>query len=265
MGMPDPFAQLKNPLTNGLAKNLVALPLLVAKSKREPGLGPDGKIAADLTYGDYSAERIRKLRWLFKLDWMEIMPARYYFFSLRAMANGIFSTGDLQHNIQKMIDHFESSKGTDYSSDELNKAVRTHARYVEFKKDVDSHLHAGLQLHKGDLSQFSLNREMSITSPLLFNTSSDKIHGLTIAINDVWAWRVEILEYALQGKTYSGRYRVTMYDHFGLDEPDVDTSKIYGNLEGFRAWFILQHYTRFAYKPFITKIPLEENFMGQLP
>ncbi len=68
----------------------------------------------------------------------------------------------------------------------------------------------------------------------------------------------------MNGKVYSGRYRVTMFDHFGLDEPDVDASKMYGNLEGFRAWFILRHYMRFAYKPVITKIPLEETFIGTL-
>jgi len=55
-----------------------------------------------------------------------------------------------------------------------------------------------------------------------------------------------------------------LYDHFGLDEPDVDNSKSYDYLAGFRAWFMLQHLKRFAYKPFLTVIELEYDFSGKL-
>lgn len=46
-------------------------------------------------------------------------------------------------------------------------------------------------------------------------------------------------------------HHLRLYDHFGLDQPDVE--KIYVELAGFRAWFVLQHYDSFngKYKPFI--------------
>jgi hypothetical protein len=87
---------------------------------------------------------------------------------------------------------------------------------------------------------------------------------MTIATNDIWAWSVDITEYDFDGINYKGKYTITLYDHFGLDEPDVNYSKRYGNLSGFRAWFILQHLKRFAYKPFITVIKLTKPFAGSL-
>ncbi|WP_264786857.1 DUF3289 family protein [Aeromonas caviae] len=33
---------------------------------------------------------------------------------------------------------------------------------------------------------------------------------------------------------------------------------------GFRSWFVLQHYERFAYKPFLTVIELNYPFQGEL-
>ncbi|MDX7686708.1 MULTISPECIES: DUF3289 family protein [Aeromonas] len=40
--------------------------------------------------------------------------------------------------------------------------------------------------------------------------------------------------------------------------------KFYGLASGFRSWFVLQHYKRFAYKPFLTVIELSYPFQGEL-
>lgn len=254
----DPFAAFKG-------QHWYALPMTIAKSDRNPGFGPDGKIAADLTYGDYNAERIRKLRNMFALDDIENRSAARHFQALRYMATSLFATGDLDENIQKMIDRFQENTGQEYSSTALDKAAREHKRYVAFRKELNAQLPSAIARCKGNLNKLVLNVDINMRSRLLFNTNSDKINGLTIAVNDVWAWTVEITQFLLNGKFYTGQYRVTMYDHFGLDEPDVDNSKIYGVLAGFRSWFILQHYVGFAYRPFITKIALDESFSGVLP
>lgn len=43
-----------------------------------------------------------------------------------------------------------------------------------------------------------------------------------------------------------------IYDHFGLDAKDITGFKELHN--GFASWYILQHYGKYIYKPFITKL-----------
>lgn len=102
----------------------------------------------------------------------------------------------------------------------------------------------------------------------MLNTTSDKFWGPTIAINDTWAYDVDIQNYTPSADgTYTAELRVILYDHFGLDVPDLDISlwkpfKPYGLAGLFRAWFILQHVR--GYRPFITVIdtihPIEGRF-----
>ncbi|MFQ2189596.1 DUF3289 family protein [Aeromonas jandaei] len=40
--------------------------------------------------------------------------------------------------------------------------------------------------------------------------------------------------------------------------------QLYGLASGFRSWFVLQYYKRFAYKPFLTVIELSYPFQGEL-
>ena len=71
-----------------------------------------------------------------------------------------------------------------------------------------------------------------------------------------------MVSYTLSGTAYTGQFNVVLYDHFGLDQPDVE--KKYRFLAGFRAWFILQHLRRFSYKPFITRAEMTYDFEGSL-
>lgn len=104
----------------------------------------------------------------------------------------------------------------------------------------------------------------------IFNSAADKVQGLTIAVNDVWAGKAEIATYEKFGDFYKGTIKVTLYDHFGLDYPDIGPDpttgrvKFYGLASGFRSWFVLQHYKCFAYKPFLTVIELSYPFQGEL-
>jgi uncharacterized protein (TIGR03034 family) len=178
------------------------------------------------------------------------------------MSTDLFSMGDLEDNINKMIDRFQSNEGGTYSNADLTSAVREHASTKRFEKQIREGLAAAIKRHKGDLSKLIKNVDVKLIGHPVFNTKMDIITGLTIAINDTWAYKVSITSYELSGKCYKGSFNVTLYDHFGLDQPDVE--KKYKYLAGFRAWFILQHLERFAYKPFITEVAMTYSFDGQL-
>jgi hypothetical protein len=87
-----------------------------------------------------------------------------------------------------------------------------------------------------------------------YSEKLDSISGLSISVHDTWGYRVEIIDYKcnVKNRKFEGKLAITIFDHFGLDYGDI---KGYGTKlppfkgEGFRAWFILQHYR--GYRPFI--------------
>ena len=89
--------------------------------------------------------------------------------------------------------------------------------------------------------------------------------GETIALNDIWATEIILKELNFKDKnSYSAKYQVILWDHFGLNLTDME--KVFNIIpsvgETFVCWFILQHLR--GYKPFITKIAFEKEFSGTL-
>jgi hypothetical protein len=85
---------------------------------------------------------------------------------------------------------------------------------------------------------------------------SDKMSGLGITINDVWAYQVYITKYKTNGNNFEMNLKYIYYDHFGLDYPDIQKF----NKDIFYSWFVLQHFRGF--RPFITKIDIVGEFKG---
>lgn len=50
-------------------------------------------------------------------------------------------------------------------------------------------------------------------------------------------------------------------DHFGLDVEDIK-KKMFNQFQFFRAWFVLQRYTRFAFRPFLTNMEAIVDIKG---
>ena len=119
----------------------------------------------------------------------------------------------------------------------------------------------------------------------------DILKGLMIAVNDTWGFRVTATDYNLSSdsNSYQVKIHVKIFDGFGLDVEDIDkfghldmhknkslliplifpkvtqASIAAGELmkiagEGFRAWFILQHFK--GYRPFITEMEKTFTFEG---
>ena len=237
----------------------ITLPLLVAWSDRRPGLKTDGTVANDMKYGDYTAAQIQAVDWTFNwldADEMTAADKDFHFANLRRMATSLFALGDLEDNIEKMIDHFEGSTGSDYSNPALTDAVREHESTKRFVNQIRTELNLTLKKARGNLNMLATPGALTLTGRPHFSSNADKRSGLTIAINDTWAYDVYVDTYVLTGRCWQGEFRLVLWDHFGLDEPDVNSSRSYELLNGFRSWFILQHLDVLAYRPFMTKIEL---------
>lgn len=241
------------------AARVSRMPGRIGGSTRRPGMNNEGTgIANDLTHGDMTAEQIHALHPLMHLTTR--VPEWSLWADLRIMAHGLFASGDLSTNIGLMIDKFQRNEGGVYTNDILTNAVRNHPSQQRFVRDAEVAFWHKLVSVSGNANRLRGTELEQLVRPI-FNSSSDTWRGgLTIAINDVWAYDVDLVDYDREGDNYSANVKLTLHDHFGLDEPDV--TKVYGWGAGFRAWFVLQHL--YGYRPFQVQVPITYNFSGNL-
>lgn len=239
----------------------------IAHSDREVGKNRAGTdIADDLKYGDMTTQELKNILGFFSYhaDWEDDT----LFGDLRLMCVGVFSSGELRKNILQMIDKFEKSEGGYYSSPIIDRKAQNHQSTISFFRFIEEVFHQKIKEFKGNpLRLFDNQLEIPDGQRPKYGTSADTWWGgLTIAINDTWAFNVYLTDYKQVKNKYEASIKVIIYDHFGLDTPDIATTKggLYKGLAGFRAWFILQHHDERAYKPFITQITVKHKFSKNL-
>ena len=108
-------------------------------------------------------------------------------------------------------------------------------------------------------------------NPPVFDSPSDKLNGYTICLDSLQGCKIEIISFHPEGSVYGGTFKVTYYDHFGLDSGDFTTdgyssfkSLAVNSLAGFKQWDILQRWKDLAVtnhpKPFITTVEITDSF-----
>lgn len=247
--------------------------VIIFQSKRSVTTDADGNKADDLKYNDTSKDELLKLNSLFKYQIDESYDPDILFSEFNSMCTSLFSTGEMENVILDMIEHFKDGTGTNYSNKTLTEHVINHESTKEYVDCIKSELIRELKANGGDLK--SLIYTKGAPTPLYnyinananrpyYNTISDKINGLTITIDDTWGNTISISDYSIKNNHFKGTLHFYIYDHFGLDQPDVE--KIYVKLAGFRAWYVLQHYKEFngKFKPYVTDIKFDIPFEGDL-
>ena len=174
-----------------------------------------------------------------------------------------------------MIDHFMEGSGSPYSNSVLTQKAYEHDSTQEYINKIKERLGLLLNAYDGDIAALAYSADTRDSNPLVqalkanevyqpvYNTTSDKVNGLTICIDGLWGNKIEVSSYSINGSSYSCTLHYTLYDHFGLDQPDVEK---YGPLAGFRSWYVLQHYSEYnsAYKPFLTVIEFDVTISGPI-
>lgn len=238
-------------------------------------------LAPDLTYNDYNEDKLYKLNSLFEIQAkLSESELETDFLNLASMftltdngkalfdeqynsfINGTNSTVEIKGESQTYI---VSCFYSDLLTDTIKRDKVTQD-YIDF---VVLSLKDELQNNNGDIIKSKNN-----TNIIIENNSYELIYpynkpwylfnGLTICVDNVWGHNITIKDYFLDGNHYSGTLHFKLYDNFGLDPGDV--SGRYGNLAGFRAWYCLQHQTKYngKYKPFINIMEFDIDFSGEL-
>ncbi|WP_227739677.1 DUF3289 family protein [Vibrio sagamiensis] len=84
-------------------------------------------------------------------------------------------------------------------------------------------------------------------------------NGGVLTVHGIWAIEVYIDNLEFRGKEVRGKFRYDIQDHFGLDTNDINhrlasSHKAFELFKSFRSWYLLQHYTGYGFKPFITQM-----------
>jgi len=183
------------------------------------------------------------------------------------MVTSLFAIGELETVAKRMLNHFKSSNGKEFIDPILTKHIQNHPSAMRFCNSMEDIIVNRLKENNSDLTKISYKnynngndtariKDAKWGHPRFDTLKDTFLGGLTICMNDTWAYEVFIVEKTVYDNKWSITYKVKLYDHFGLDKPDVE--KIYKYGAGFRSWFILQHVRN--YKPFITKVEFDKTF-----
>ncbi|WP_066389280.1 DUF3289 family protein [Neobacillus mesonae] len=279
---PTSFPDKKDSDGDGKLDNVDSRPLdanfsdtVIFQSDRPEGYDENGNVANDMKTNDYTEDEIKDLSWMFRLQLLESSFPSILFYEFEDMSTSLFAMGDMEDVILDMINHFRDGTGTEYRNQTLTKEAKEHETtkaYVEFVKKA---LVDELKKNGGNLAALKFDQSTKSTNEFYnyiqrnasyptFSTWNDRIGGLTITVNDTWGNTVSVKDFSVENNRFKGVMRVRLYDHFGLDQPDVE--KVYKNLAGFRSWFVLQHFDEYngKYKPFVTVMEIDVPFEGDL-
>lgn len=117
------------------------------------------------------------------------------------------SRGDLEDNNKRMIAEWQKkvyqTSEDHYTDSRLTDAVFKEETTQSLISEVKRLLHEALRVVNGDISRLSISNyigQFNIKRPK-FPFSSDKLHGLTFALNDTWGFKVTLLNYRYDATT----------------------------------------------------------------
>lgn len=242
--------------------------------------GDDKRRPEDFQYADLTKDELRNMEHIYWGDFLD----RDYFENWKRLTK-LLSMWDMEDVAIEMMEHFVDGTGTDFHSDILNKNVDNHEKTAIYTNAVGSVVKSILSKINGDLYLLKYNKysrgdslmvekmkeEIASGNKDLYSPSyDDKFGGLGITVDGLAGNKIEVSSFKLDGNHYSGTLHYTMYDIYGLDSSDITDqyafSFDFGLLNGFRHWYILQHWDEFAgqNKPFITYMEFDRDFEGYI-
>lgn len=200
------------------------------------------------------------------------LPASEHFKRMRSLGD-IFSSKLLDYPTSeiflKMVDKFERSEGGIYMHPALDEAMKNHETTATFQAALLKCL--GENINNGSLprdiakttSQYMKDNHLALPHFKVregLKPTEDLFNGTVVTIHGIWCMRVYVENLEYKGQQIRGTFRYEIQDHFGLNSDDINHDfddsifKYFEWLQGFRSWYLLQHYTEYNYQPFITEI-----------
>ncbi|MEJ5062574.1 YPO3983 family protein [Erwinia sp. MYb375] len=191
------------------------------------------------------------------------------FDEFRACSKTFSFYGPYKNNIIEMITHMQYKKGLDFSSSRLDSALREQILTDRSDENSSRLLLQTTLIEKIDWRNgyYPLNMKDELTKAIgkgklpKFDRIQDRFNGMGISVHDTWATQISIKSLRIEGDRFRAVVHYKIQDHFGLDSQDVQNWK-YRNFNLFRIWFVLQRYSKFAFKPFMTNMEATIEITG---
>lgn len=241
-----------------LSKTIIKIPYkILAETEYKPKLGLDGKIAEDMKDLSYLKEiqSSQKSYWethsgIFKKSDQQLYD----------MMTDLFtdvSAFELESIGLEMCKKFLNGDKGNYTDKRLTGKVFGSKEFSKYhnhiKQSIDS------VIYKGTADLKFLNKKSLYIPRMSFDGFWNNALGLGITIHQVYATKLELINYFcdVNKRYWTGTFRYTLYDHFGLDWNDIllhgeDKKPSLNTGNHFKAWYILQRYRKA--KPFIVEL-----------
>lgn len=195
--------------------------------------------------------------------------ARILFDEFRHLSRMFALFSPYRHLIDKMITHMQYGNGAPFREMLLDRALKE--VIVNDKSQHDSVLYSLKQrFHKlidWDRKTLPANKTEELRSIISesklpkFDRFQDNFNGMGITVHDTWSTHIIIKSLQIDGNNYHAVLNYKVQDHFGLDDDDIFNVK-FRSFQFFRIWFILQHYNKFGFRPFITNMEATVELSG---
>lgn len=178
--------------------------------------------------------------------------------------------GPWQDNIIAMINHMQHKRGIDFSSMMLDSALREQILTDKSERNSSRILLRDALTKNIDWKNgyFPLQAKEKLTAAIgkgilpKFDRIKDRFNGMGISVHDTWATQITIRSLKIDKTRYRAVVHYKIQDHFGLDNQDIQNWK-FRQFRLFRIWFVLQRYSQFAFRPFMTNMSATIEIVGE--
>ncbi|MBT0723950.1 DUF3289 family protein [Rosenbergiella sp. S61] len=176
--------------------------------------------------------------------------------------------GSYRHLIEKMITHMQNGKGTPFRDLSLDRALKEQIFNDKTKNSTLLRIRDTLkkQIIRED-KNYPIKDKDELRKTILegklpkFDRFQDNFNGMGITVHGIWATHISIKSLHIDNDRYRAVVHYKVQDHFGLDSDDILKTK-FSQFHFFRIWFVLQRYTQFGFKPFMTNIAATIKITG---
>lgn len=217
------------------------------------------------------AEPSRLKRWLnsFKVDTLtreeqRKADARELFEDFHRLAKPFSWYGPYRSLIDRLIDHMQGNTGAPFRHPLMDQALTEHESMENSLEKLRKVLARNIEWDGGYYpqakAQLLTNAVLNSRLPK-FDGLINRIDGMGLAVHDTAGTEIILKSLHVQGDQFCAEVHYRIQDHFGLDENDIAHS-LYGKLPLFQIWFVLQRWSGYDYRPFITEMQSTKLIKG---
>ncbi|MGV3347081.1 YPO3983 family protein [Enterobacteriaceae bacterium LUAb1] len=176
--------------------------------------------------------------------------------------------GPYSHLIEKMITHMQNGNGSPFHDIWLDSALKEHILNDRTENSTLSKIkNALIENIDWTKNAYPADNKGKLRGAILdgklpkFDRFQDNFNGMGITVHDTWATHITIKSLHIDNDRYRAVVHYKVQDHFGLDSDDISNFK-FSQFHFFRIWFVLQRYSQFGLKPFMTNMEATVEITG---